>query len=287
MSKKLLFVVLVCAVAGMANAADYRYEGDGNWAPASVTGGWTLDNGATHPGVLPGQFDAARMNWGGATVTVDIDVSTVVDRIQAGVDEGGILHVVSGGIIRSGTWTGAGVAGNCIGTINIDAGGTLNTGVITAGGGHLWVAMNDGGAPFGQNRGIVNLSGTINVAGIIGLGTLNAVTPSGGIGTVNVLDGGLLALSNIAPVTSIQPGSLLSVTGTGLVTLPSLRGPQGQYYDFVTSIQNYIDAGRISGAVVPVYDGFGNIIQTNIVVPEPVSISLLGLGALALLRKRS
>jgi hypothetical protein len=267
MKTRILFLmVLVCALASMANALDIRYMGSGPW---ETTANWV-------GGVQPGVFDAARFNWGNNTVTASTAVGTV-DRVQAGVDESGTLHILSGGIVQSGTWTGAGVAGACTGTINIDAGGTLNTGVITAGGGHLWVAMNDGGAV--GNVGIVNLSGTINVKGIIGLGTINAVTPSGGIGLVNVLDGGLLNLSNIAPIPgSIQPGSLLTVSGTGLVTLPG---------DFVASIQAYIDAGRISGAVVPVYDDMGKVIQTNIVVPEPVSISLLGLGALALLRKRS
>jgi len=264
MSRKLLFVVLVCAVASMANAADIRYMGNGPW---ETTANW-------QGGVMPGVLDAARFNWGDNTVTASTAVGTV-DRVQAGVDESGTLHILSGGVVSSGTWSGAGVAGNCIGTINVDAGGTLNTGVITAGGGHLWVAMNDGGAPFGQNRGIVNISGTVHVAGIIGLGTLNAVTPSGGIGFVNVLDGGLLALTNIHGLgTSIQPGSLLSVIGTGRVTLPG---------DFVQVVQNYIDAGKISGVVT--WDGFNEM--TVITVPEPVSISLLGLGALALLRKRS
>jgi hypothetical protein len=138
--------------------------------------------------------------------------------------------------------------------------------------------MNDGGAV--GNVGIVNLSGTINVAGIIGLGTLNAVTPSGGTGFVNVLNGGVLNLSNIAPVTSIQPGSLLDISGTGKVTLPG---------DFVAVMEAYRDAGRITG-----YGGAGTVVvelvgrQTiTTAIPEPVSISLLGLGALALLRKRS
>jgi hypothetical protein len=203
-----------------------------------------------------------------------------VDRVQVGVDEGGTLHILSGGHVKSGSWTGAGVAGSCTGTIIVDAGGTLSTGTIRPFDGHLWVGMNDG-APATGNVGIVNISGTVNVAGMIGLGTLNAVTPSGGLGFVNVLDGGVLHLGNIHGLgTSIQPGSLLDIIGTGLVTLPG---------DFVTVAQNYIDAGRINGIVVPIFDeGSGLVIQTNIVaIPEPITISLLGLGALALLRKRS
>jgi hypothetical protein len=265
MKTRILFLmVLVCALASMANALDIRYMGSGPW---ETTANW-------QGGVMPGVADAARFNWGDNTVTVSTAVGTV-DRIQAGVDEPGTLHILSCGTATSGTWTGAGVAGNCIGTINIDAGGTLNTGAIVAGGGHLWVAMNDSGLPYGLNRGIVNLSGTINLTGNIGLGTLNAVTPSGGVGLINVLDGGLLNLHHWGPLGSIQPGSLLSVFGTGLVTLPG---------DHLSEAQAYIDIGRIVG--VAHYDGDDNVTYIG-AIPEPISISLLGLGALALLRKRS
>jgi len=229
-----------------------------------------------------GALDAARFNWGDNTVTVSTAVPTV-DRVQAGVDEPGTLHILAGGVVSSGTWTGAGVAGNCIGTINVDAGGTLNTGVITPGGGHLWVAMNDGGAPYGQNRGVMNISGTVNVAGMIGIGTLNAVTPSGGVGTVTVLSGGVLNLGNIHGLgTSIQPGSVLDIrtgSASGLVTLP------GDFYDVILA---YVAAGRITGNgsgsnVVVEYTGTQTLVTA---IPEPITLSLLGLGAL-LLRRRS
>ena len=278
MSKKLLFVVLVCAVAGMANAAVWRYEGDGAWENASVTEGWTLDDGATHPGVLPGQgLDGAaaepRMNWGGATVTVSTAVPLVF-RVYPGCDEAGNLIVHNGGVVTMTDCLMMAVGGNpnTGSTLTVEAGGTVSAG------GHLWVAEN------AASTGTLNVSGTVNIGGIIGLGGVGF--GPGGLGFVNVLDGGVLHLTNIhgdmVNLPSIHPGSLLSVIGTGLATLPG---------NFVNVVQAYIDAGRISGVVVPVYFGDpldGIVIQTNIVaIPEPVSISLLGLGALALLRKRS
>jgi len=265
MRKKLLFVVLVCAVASMANAVTYRYEGNGAWENASITEGWTADNGATHPGVLPGAVDEARFNWGGATVTVSTAVPTVF-RVYPGCDEPGNLTVHNGGVVTMTDCLMMAVGGNpnTGSTLTVEAGGT-----VTAGG-HLWVAEN------AASTGTVNISGTVSIGGIIGLGGVGF--GAGGIGTVNVLNGGVLNLTNIHSdminLPSIHPGSLLSVSGTGKVTLPG---------DFINVVQAYIDAGRISGVV-----GWDQVNEmTVITVPEPVSISLLGLGALALLRKRS
>ena len=270
MKKKLFILVALCVIcSAAANALDIRYMGSGPWETEANWQG----------GVMPGVNDAARFNWGDNTVTVSTAVGTV-DRIQAGVDEPGTLRILSGGTASSGTWTGAGVAGNCIGTITVEAGGTLNTGVITAGGGHLWVAMNDGGRPYGENRGIVNISGIVNLAGNLGIGTLNAVTPSGGVGRVNVLAGGVLNLhhvnNDLLVMGSIQPGSVLDITG-GLVTLPG---------DWEAVMWAYVDVGKItadggSGTVNVVFSG-----GRTLVTPEPITLSLLGLGAL-LLRRRS
>jgi hypothetical protein len=204
------------------------------------------------------------MNWGGATVTVSTAVPAVF-RVYPGCDESGTLIVQNGGVVSMADCLMVAVGGNPnTGTLTVDAGGTVSAG------GHLWVAEN------AASVGIVNVSGTVSIGGIIGLGGVDF--GAGGLGFVNVLDGGVLHLTNIhndiVNLPSIHPGSLLSVTGSGEVTLPG---------NFVAVVQAYINAGRISGVVAldPVRE------LTIITVPEPVTISLLGLGALALLRKRS
>jgi hypothetical protein len=254
--RKLLFFILVCVVASTANAAVIRYMGNGAWETAA---GW-------QGGVIPGAADEARMNWGGATVTVSTAVPAVF-RVFTGCDEAGNLIVHSGGVVTMADCLMMAVGGNpnTGSTLTVEAGGTVSAG------GHLWMAEN------AASTAIMNVSGTVNIGGIIGLGGVGF--GAGGIGTVNVLNGGILHLSNIhgdmVNLPSIHPGSLLSVTEGGLVTLPG---------DFVSVVQAYIDAGRISGIVVPVYTG-EIITQTNI-IPEPITLSLLGLGAL-LLRKRA
>jgi len=90
--KKLILLLMIMSFVSVANALVYRYEGNGVWENTSTTDGWTLDNGATHPGVLPGALDEPRFNWGGATVTVSSAVPTVF-RVYPGCDEGGTLIV--------------------------------------------------------------------------------------------------------------------------------------------------------------------------------------------------
>ncbi len=146
--------------------------------------------------------------------------------------------------------------------------------------GHLWVATGAG------SRGVIDIfGGTLSVGGMLGLGTMDSISP-GGTGLLSVHDGGILSLSNIQAdgrLGSIQPGSLLDITGTGLVTLPG---------DFTAVVDTYIAAGRIAGNGVPglaqaVYDSDLN--KTLItVVPEPSTFALMALmGAGFLVRRRS
>jgi hypothetical protein len=87
--------------------------------------------------------------------------------------------------------------------------------------------------------------GSLNIGGNIGLGTVNASTASGGKGSVYVGDGGVLNLSQISSVNSIQPNSVLDVSGSGLVTVPG---------DLTAVMSAYTNALRITA-----YGGLGTV----------------------------
>ena len=271
-SVSVVFIVAILLMASVSNAATIRYKGSGPWEAVSdgTTNGWQ--------GAMPGSADTARFNWGNNTVTLDYAAPTI-DKFQMGVDESGGLVVNSGGVLTS---LGNSKVGNnnvCTGRLTINAGGQVNanggwlmvagnssvTGIVNIDGGvlncagHLWAATGAG------STATIDISngGVINVGGMIGLGTIDAVNPGGGIATLNVNEDGLLALANIhAAGTSIQPGSMLNLYGTGQVTLPG---------NFVGVIGNYAAAGLISGN-----GALGNVIAAYDDINDVTTVTALG-----------
>jgi hypothetical protein len=309
-NSRIVGALLGIILAGQMSAVTIRYQGSGNYFDFLAAGnvgpnGW--QNVAGVPG-LPGAADTARFNWANNTVTL-AGLAPTITAFQMGVDESGGLVVNSGGTL---TATGNSTVGNNAGasganlttgflTINsggvVNAGGTLKLGAgastvagnlkgfVTLNGGtlnvtsHLWVGNNN--LTLGTID--INSGGILNVGGMLGLGTANATSASGGIGLLNVNDGGVLNLANIHATAqqSIWAGSVLDISGSGLVTLPG---------NFVSVVNGYIGAGKITGNDIAgnVQAFFNSSLNKTLitVVPEPSIFALAAVAGLGLAVRR-
>jgi len=296
-------LVISGLLAGLAQGATFRYRLSGDWADITdgASSGWGLNpNNSGAPGtVLPGGSDDARVNWGGNTITVTTAVPTV-NRVQIGVDESGTVVVNNGGALTTSTAGGNGdiLVGNnnaaATGTLTVNNGGTVSVGRI------LWAANGSSTGVMDINGGgvvnvashlwwgttgtaTISISGTLNqTGGILGLGTSNASTPSGGSAMVSILSGGVMALNNISGAVgtpSIQPGSNIEISGTGQLTVNG---------DQVGNLGDYIAAGKITGSGGAALDvSFDGGITTVSIIPEPSVAGLLGVVCIAgFLRRR-
>jgi hypothetical protein len=252
----LLYVLLGLMAAGQAQASA-RYYCSGDWTnTVAVTGscGWGIGGGG--PGGLPGADDTVGdcvAGMGGSTVTLST-VAPLIRNFQFGRDESWYQIVNAGGVL---TTTGSGgvsssvgqIGTACMGRMTVNAGGqVIVTNVLFVGNGTHGFVTNDGGNLLitghlwvgAQNsiKGLVRITngGVVKVGGTIGLGTVNASTPSGGKGYVYLQDRGVLSLTTIPATNAIQPNSLMDISGSGQVIVPGDRAAVMSYYTNVGRI---------------------------------------------------
>jgi hypothetical protein len=264
-----------------------------SWANNTITLNYATTVGAFQAGVDESgtfQIDAGGVltatgssligNNNFCTGTMKINASGVVNV------NGGTLKV-GGGSGTSGStvpWTGP-----TTGILEVN-GGTLTT----ASGIHLWCAS--GGANTRLPGGItcyatinINAGGVINVGGNIGLGSGNGSDQSAGKGTatLNVNDLGTLNLyqwgdwNTTTSKGSIQPGSVLNISGTGKVVINGNK---------VAATTTYVGLGRIkgyggNGTISAVHNSVTNkttITAVSKMAPSPANGSMIGAGTVAL-----
>jgi uncharacterized protein YjdB len=232
------------------------------WNPAAnpaSTGLWTEAENWTNG--LPLTTSKVVMNVAGAADCV-LDAAAVIKQFVLG-DNGGnddVMRIADGGNLTTGeAWSA--VAYSTDATLIVEQGGTLSFGQ------HFWAGMN--------GNAVVEIYGTVNVAGMYGSAFEAAWT---GSGNTSVIDGGVLNLANIHPDQSIPDGSFLDVTNGGIINING---------DHVAKVQNYITLGRITangGDATPgveLVDGTTVISVLVIVDVEQITVSGAG-GATAI-----
>lgn len=287
MKKNTLYTVAVCSMmAGLAHAADIRYNAGGDWSALE-----SVDGNGWQSLTAPGAGDTVRANWGGATIT--LDYATTVGAFQAAVDESGTFHIQSGGIL---TANGDSTIGNngatATGTMIIDAGGTVNAN-------GSWLGMGNGTS----NTGVLTINGgTMNVAGHLwaagGVGSTATININGGLldvgdafelggadfnlrgtATLTVDNGGTLDLAWLHGTGAIQDGSVLNINGTGQMVIAN------NYVDIVNA---YFTAGKIASDLGAIQATFADGKTTVIAIPEPATLGMVAAfgGAILFIRRR-
>jgi len=283
MSKKLISLVLVLAIAGVASAADVYWNSNiasGAW---NVAGNWKLGGTATSPLATapPANGDQAwiRSSSNGSLTVMTINVTADAACSRLNMNYGTpTLNIQSGvTLTNNGTIAATGYQfyNTTDGVVNID--GTLKNerGDATA------ITVKIGGTSGGQSNTInINDGGVMTVKQTaLNNGSFQIGTTQTGAGSayVNIKSGGLLDVDSYSFGALINKGITIDTGG-----LMKVRG------NATTQITGDIGLGYIA----PSAGGFLKVYtrqeggQTFTYVPEPATVALLGLGSLMLLRRK-
>jgi len=255
---KKLIVLLVISLVVPAGAATVWNPAGNTTNPGSQAWG-DVDNWTNG---LPDAVEKAVFNVPGAAECQVSGTFSGMQIVQGDNNVGGVLRVLNGGSITTKVaWSAVGY-NNPAHTI-VDAGGTYNFGQ------HAWIGLLAGAV------GTLDISGTATVGQMLGIGW------NGGVGTVNVKDGGVLDLFQMHGdgSSSVKVGSVLNIDTGGQVLLPG---------DYTAVIEAYIANGRMAsnGVIGPVAIDVSSGDTVLTAIPEPATMLLLGLGGVLLRRKK-
>jgi hypothetical protein len=228
MMKKLVLLMVVSLLVGETNAYttwNLVSASPGNW---NIAANWTAG--------LPSVVADGKAVFNKGAAVAECHVTDTQGCVNVAIGDGGpggdVLRITNGGVLTSTSWLAVGYSRNC--QMIVETGGVANLNS------HLWMAATNVAA----TNCILDINGgTVNVGGNIGLGTINAIDPSGGIAFINI-NAGALNLNSWNVTGSIQDGSVIDIE-SGIMTIVGNQ---------TSAVANYVTALKITA-----YDGTGTV----------------------------
>ena len=270
--KKLIVLLVVMLVVNVSMGV---FEVPKDWTTTTV---WQCDDPMNNNWTNPANWSDGVPEDGDIFPLLGVDwghdgVPALVDSVVSG---GGCMKVGIGGpaeiIVENG---GAIMMPNASVSYGFEMGQGGDTTVTVRNGGLIKTYNDYGGFTVGWGSGYTSVLNVEEGGHVDAQGWLVFPQTGGGSGTINLageMDAGWLYVDNPAE-------SHLNISGSGILRIHSAG-------DLTELTQSYIDMGSwvgIGNDIITYYDGEKQIVT---LIPEPMTISLLGVGALALIRRK-
>jgi len=298
MSKKLLSLVFVLALAGIASAA---VQWDGAAFTDATAGNWNVATNWTTDTLPISTTDTVRWDQTvgatGSNIIVDSAVSGGI-KMQSKNGNTKLLITSTGSIsndgsVEMGTGTGGDATVTIEGVFNACQRLTQSLGTFKL-----------GTAAASGKLNVVDVYGTLNVKNTGTMTTNNSDIAVGvgtgtGLGRLNIYDGGLVDVDAYSVNTALVASGPYQGQMRGKIQFEDMGGIMRIKGNVLATVTADITAGKIRGWLAvpentlhgPIYATLTpwlNVVggRTYTLVPEPATIALLGLGSLTLLRRK-
>jgi T5SS/PEP-CTERM-associated repeat protein len=244
------------------------------------------------------------------TVTVDgVGSSWITGGLYVGLNGGGTLNITHGATVRGGGYIGD--ESGSTGTVTVDGAGSswISSGLIVGDGGNGTLNITAGATVSSNGSYIGQQSGSTGVVTVDGSGSIwtsvwGLEVGREGEGILNITHGGLASVGGLLTIDYDRDGdSFINMASGGMLALNGQADDSlASFFDLISGTDairfwddSISDWANITEAEYGVDytleyltegDLTGYTLLTVTAVPELATMSLLGVGALALLRKR-